>query len=795
MTDDARTRTGASPNEETLAARMQRLEFGALARLVTTWPRLILALLTGLTLLAGTQLPRLQLDASAEGVLLDRDPERALLDQLATTFGLDEILIVAINTDDIFQPEVLETVERLTDAFWQIDGVVDVISLTTTRDIVGTEDGFSAPLLIDSIPRTPEAMAELRQRVVANPIYDKHLVSSDGKTTAVNVFLEVRPDDRSYRARIVGEVEALVEKERNTLDLYVVGIPKTKVAMTGMMARDLLRLTPITVIVLSAMLYLCFGTLRGVLLPLCTVGMGLVWTFGLMARSGTSVSIVTTFLPSLVMMVGTSYVMYIVSRYYENVERKEDARGATFDTLRDIGGAVTISGITTTCGIAALSINDVITVKDLGAYGAFGVLATLLISLTFVPACLTLLKPRRMTPPLAALVARRRPTTLLRALGDFNLRNPGAILISGSLVLLLVAVGATRVRVETDYVAYFPPGSEIPVLDARIHRELSGHVPVYAVVEADEPGAIIEPAVLSRMADLQRFAEGIDRVDASLSLADYVRKMHEELYAGRPESEWPGSRRAVAQYLFLYGLSSPTTELWHYVSEDRRQANVLIRTDLVNSAELGDAIRRIEERASQLFAGSDYRTSVTGTMVLLNKTGDVVARGQVLSLAIAFAAVSIVLLIVLRSASIVALSLVPNMLPVAVVFGAMGFSGVHLTTGTSIIASLVFGIAVDDTVHYLMRYYHERAAGHDLRSATRIAISGVGRPMIFTSLALCGGFLVFLNSEFSPLVSLGGLAAVTMIGALVADLLLLPALLIYRSSVLKAEPLPRSRWA
>lgn len=771
--------------EGTTATGTNLVGFGTLAKLVTTWPRLILALLAGLTVLAGTQLPEIKLDTSAEGVLLDNDPERALLDQLATTFGLDEILIVAINTDEVFQPEVLEAVERLTDAFWQIDGVVDVISLTSTRDIVGTEDGFSAPLLIDSIPRTSEATNALRQRVIANPIYDKHLIAPDARTTAVNVFLEIRPDDRSYRARIVGEIEALVAKERGTLDAYVVGIPKTKVAMTGMMARDLLRLTPITLFVLTAILYLCFGTLRGVLLPLCTVGMSLIWTFGLMARHGTSVSIVTTFLPSLVMMVGTSYVMYIVSRYYENAEQAADGRSATFIALRDIGGAVTISGITTACGIAALAINDVITVKDLGAYGAFGVLATLLISLTFVPACLTLLKTRSMAPPLAALVAQRGSASLLSAISEFDLRHPRFILFAGIAVLMLVAIGAARLRVETDYVAYFPPDSEVPVLDARIHRELSGHVPVYAVVETDTPGAIIEPGVLSRMHDLQRFAEEIDRVDASLSLADYVRKMHQELYNGRPESEWPESRRAVAQYLFLYGLSSPTTELWHYVSEDRRQANVLIRTDLVNSAELGDAIRRIGERARQLFAGSDYRTWVTGTMVLLNKTGDAVARGQILSLAIAFAAVSVVLLIVLRSVSIVGISLVPNILPVAAVFGVMGFGGIHLTTGTSIVASLVFGIAVDDTVHYLMRYYHERAAGHDLRDATRIAISGVGRPMVFTSLALCGGFLVLLNSEFSPLASLGGLAAVTMIAALLADLVLLPALMVFRSSLRK----------
>jgi hydrophobe/amphiphile efflux-3 (HAE3) family protein len=764
----------------------------AFTRIVTSSPRRILALLAGLTIIAAGQLTALRLDSSADGVLLDNDPERALVDQLSDTFGLDEILIVAIHTEDVFQAHVLEAVERLTEAFWGIDGVVDVISLTNTRDIVGTEEGFSAPLLVGSIPRSSAEIASLRQRTLANPIYEKHLIASNARTTAINVFLEMRPEDRAYRARIVSEIEALVEEERD-VDGYVVGIPKTKSVMTGMMARDLLRLTPITVLVLAAILYLCFGTFRGVFLPLCTVGMSLVWTLGLMAYFGTSVSIVTTFLPSLLMMVGTSYVMYIVSRYYEHAEQEADARLATQQALRDVASAVVISGVTTACGIAALAINDVVTVKDLGAYGAFGVLATLAISLTFVPACLTLLPARRMAPPLAGLAVGGRAARILPALADLNVRHPRAVLLSVSLVLLLVAVGASRIHVQTDYVAYFPPDSEVPVLDARIHRDLSGHVPLYALVETDEAGGVIEPAVLSRIAELQRFAEQIDRVDASLSLSDYVRKMHEELHAGRPESEWPDSRKAVAQYLFLYTLSSPNTELWHYVSEDRKQANVLIRTDLVSSADLADAIQRIEGRARELFAGTEYRTQVTGTMVLLNKTGDAVARGQMLSLAIAFAAVSVVLLVVLRSGPIVVLALVPNMLPVAAVFGVMGFAEIHLTTGTSIIASLVFGIAVDDTVHYLMRYRHERAAGYDPDSATRIAIGGVGRPMIFTSLALCGGFLVFSNSEFTPLVSLGGLSAVTMISALVADLLLLPALLVAAESGWRFEPLPGAR--
>jgi predicted RND superfamily exporter protein len=234
----------------------------------------------------------------------------------------------------------------------------------------------------------------------------------------------------------------------------------------------------------------------------------------------------------------------------------------------------------------------------------------------------------------------------------------------------------------------------------------------------------------------------------------------------------------VSRYLEFYRLFATVDDLWHYVSDDHRRAVILVRSELVNSVDLRRAIERIGVEGAERLRGEGVRVSVTGTMALLNKTADAISSGQVWSLSVAFLGVALVLVAILRAPVVVVTAFVPNILPVLAAFGAMGLLGIHLTTGTSVVGSLVLGISIDDTVHYIMRYQAERAGGQPPADAIRSAILAVGRPIVFTALALCGGFAVFLLSDFAPLRAAGGLTSATMIAAVLADLVLLPAFLL-----------------
>jgi len=527
--------------------------------------------------------------------------------------------------------------------------------------------------------------------------------------------------------------------------------------------------------VLTVVMLLCFGTLRGVVIPASTIGIAFVWTMGALAASGASISMVTNALPGMIQILGTSYVIFLMGGYYESVAAGSDGKRAAFDMVEHVARAVVVSAVTTAVGFLSLSTSDVATVKSLGIFGAFGVLASMALGLTFTPAVLSLLPAQPMNPP--RFVAAALDGVLSRFI-RLTQRRPGAILLAFALTAIVAGVGISRVYVETDYTSYLPAGSEVRESTRRISQELSGSVPLYIVVEGDEPAAVLEPSVLRKIRELQRSVEEIPGIDATISLVDYVEVLHRELSDGQPATPLPDSREEAIQCLGLYNVFSPTDELWHYVSEDRRRANLMVRTHLLSSTELSAGIEEIRARAREIFAEEPVRVTVTGTMVLITKTGEAIARGQVSSLLVSFLGVAAILWLAFRSARPVVAALPSNLLPVAIPYGMMGFLGIPLSTGTSIVGALVFGIAVDDTVHFLMRYQRERAAGQDALKATESACRGVGRPMLFTAFALAAGFSVLLVSGFAPLRAFGGLTATTWIVAVLADLLLLPVLLV-----------------
>jgi len=747
-----------------------------LAQGVTAHRRLVLGALALITAFFAAQLPWLQLDRSADGVLLENDPEFARVAELAETFGLDEILIIAVHGDDVFAPETLEKIRRLTNAATRLDGVADVVSVTNVHDIRSQGDGLAvAPLVPRDLATASPTLAAARARAVETRIFARHLVSLDGRTATVNLFIETRPDDRFHRADLVAAVSEMAAEEQGPEELYLAGIPRTKVALSTQLQFDVAVLTPVTVVFLGVVLFLAFGTVRGVALPLLSVGTALVWTLGSMALAGRSISIVSNALPSLLLIVGTSYAMYLLGAYYEHVEAGKDGEAATRDMVEQVAGAVTVSGVTTAIGLFALTLNDVATVKDLGAFGAIGVLSALAVSLTFVPAVLVGFpaKPPRPWGP----VSRWTPQ-LLGWIADFALRRPRVILVGALVALLGIGAGAWHLEVESDYLSYLPEDSEVVTSARRLHHQISGSVPVYLLLEADRPDGLLDPAVVASTRSLQRFAERHDRIDASLSFVDYIEQIHGELNPLQPDGTLPASAEVAAHDLGLYSLFSPADELWHHISEDRSRGVVLLRTDLAAAGPLTAAVDEILARSDLLFAGLPVEVSATGTMMLLNKTSDSISTGLLRGLVVAFVGIGTVLFLVLRSPPLVVAALLPNALPVALVFGLMGLLGLKLNTGTSVVGAIVFGIAVDDTVHFLMRFRRERGSGSGVVDALRAAILGVGRPMIFTSVALAAGFTVFLLSSFTPMVALGGLTTATVLAAILCDLLLLPALIL-----------------
>jgi predicted RND superfamily exporter protein len=423
---------------------------------------------------------------------------------------------------------------------------------------------------------------------------------------------------------------------------------------------------------------------------------------------------------------------------------------------------------TTAAGFASLLTNEIEALREFGAWSAVGSLVTMVVALTWVPAVLELLpapspRPRR--------TASRRVDAFLAALGAFDVRHRNAIFAASALLGIAGLVPIPRIQINTALVSNFPEGSAVREAHDAANRLAGGAAELRLVLEADRKDAFKEPENLRVLEGLQEWLEEQPEVTGTMSLVDTVKLLGQAFHDGDPARHAiPDSKRMVSQLLFFGG----GDEVKAFVDSQYRLTNSVVRNSAVDTKDTGDLIRRIEARLAGL--PPHLRGSVTGSTALLARTSDEVAWGQATSMGSAFVVIWLFMSVLFTSLRIGLVSMIPNALPVLVYFGALGWTGITLNTTTGIVASMVLGIAVDDTIHLMSAY---NAAAREQASeveGVKAALRKVGRPVAFTSLALCLGFLVIGLSTLRAQAEFGVLAAFTLAVAWLMDMTLTPAI-------------------
>lgn len=724
-------------------------------------------------------LPGVTIDSSMESLFLE-DGERLRYEQFKDVFGDDEIIVVGmkVSEGDVFAPSVLEKIDRLTRAIEDLPGefgVDRVVSLTNVDDVTGADGMIDAGPFIEEIPEAegPE-LDELRRQAFDNPLYVRNLVSENGRAASVNVFIEQRIGDRVYKETLVNRVRELSRDVcGDQIKCVFAGIPVLTVYSSEYMRRDMMILVPITLLVIAIVLWLTFRSVAGVLLPLCTVGLALIWTISFVGLIGGSITILSSVVPSLLLAIGVSYSIHVLAQFHQ--EPGGSGRERIAATMRHVAIPVAITGLTTFFGFGSLATNDVPQVFDFGVYSAFGVVASTLLALLLVPAVLRLVKPR----PVVLAADRSVPgpvSSFLRGAGRLAVDRPRLIAGCGAVALALSVWGAMSVRVDTDYASNFKDGSE-PVRGLEFMRDnLAGERPINIVVTGDsrDEDSVLDPAILQRLEHIEATLEAHPLVSSSLSLAGYLRNMNKAFHDGDPTMrKLPESRELAAQYLLMYDRPD---EMERYLSHDGNSACVVGRSSIISSEEFLAFMEQLQQTLVAEGPGAP-KVEVTGSMYLLSRASIAIPIGLAKSLGIAAVLIFALFLVLFRSLKISVIGMIANLLPILTYFAAMSFAGQTLNTGTSIAAALALGIAVDDTVHFLTRYRELRKT-MSAKQAARGTVEGAGRAMVFTSVANSCGFLVLCLSSFAPLVALGWLTAVTMMMALLSDVLVLPALFV-----------------
>ncbi|MCO5166982.1 MAG: MMPL family transporter [Planctomycetes bacterium] len=734
-------------------------------------------------------------DNGIEIWFLEGDEAMKAYRRFQETFGNDEAVLVAFQVDgSVFEPATLALVADVTSRARAVPLVKGVTSLSTVVCFGAGDDGaievtrpYRAPLPED--PAAARAVADLaRARVTSDPLYRGALVSPDERTTLLTVQLDpVSPREMDLRR---GEVlagvraavdDAFVAAGRAPGSWWWGGIGVMNEELNRLSLEDLLRFGGLSTALVLVCLWFALRRVGAVLVAWGAVYLAQTWTLGAYCAAGLKLNLVTMILPTLVMVIGLTDAIYFITIWQQErddlakeglTKREALARCLGFCALPGLFNSVTAS-----VGFLAFVTADMAALRHLGLFAGLGIVLAFVSSVVVCAVALDAFDLRVRAagdPPDDGLLART-----LAALSAFVARRHRAIVWAGAALLAASAAGILRLDVDTYTLGYLRESNQVRRDNDAIEAAFGPYLPLEVVIETGRPDGVKAPAVLQAIDALERETTAREeKVGGSTSIAGVVKRLNEVFHDGDPAAHVvPDDADLIEQELIFYDPQREDDPLQLVDFPRWERARVTFRTDNDSARAAHDLLARLEADAARLLP-EGARAAPSGYVPLYVRLIDYLVWGQISSITTSFVVIFVVLLVLFRSWRHALISLPANVIPVALTLGFMGWAGIHLDVATVLIAAVALGLAVDDTIHVVFKFRAlELETGDTWRSVDK-TLRSTGAAILATSITLALGFSVLGLAQVKSVAVFGALMAVTMIAALIGELLITPAVIL-----------------
>jgi hydrophobe/amphiphile efflux-3 (HAE3) family protein len=733
----------------------------------------------------GLQVFRAEINPDLESYVYEKMPSRINTNMIEEIFGGDEMVLILFESEDVLQKETLSRIKKINREIKQLEGIDETLSLFDAKTIKGEDaDGSGVgAMVVDPtvrrIPKTETKREALRAEIRENELVYRVLVSEDFRMTSIIATIEpgVVDDD------IILAIEDVLAAHPGPEQTYIGGLPYIKACIAMEIAREFKLLMIIGLSIMLVMLYIFFREIRGVLLPFVVVVLSIVFAMGLMPLLGMEISIITLLLPIMLIAIANDYGIHMMARYQEYNTRGNNASISSMakGVYTSLRSPILLTGITTIAGILCLLSHKMIPAKQLGIVAAAGIAFALVLSLIFIPSALSIIGKSK--PVISDNPSKKRIIdSVLEYSGSLVARHPRKIIIGTALVSLISAIGIFRLHVDTNLENFFPHKHPVRMSSEIINETFGGSQNISILVEGD----ILDPEVMRKIDSYERELKTNPAVGNVMSIAGVVREISKALN-DRDDPYYnriPDSRNAIAQYMELYLMSGDPEDLERMVDFDFRRAQVMVRVNDGSNAALKSVLADIRSMTGD----DDQSTRIGGYGLVAADLADLVVNGQVISLIIALAVVFLLLSLLFRSMTAGIIGTVPLATAIIILFGWMGYLGIQLDIATAILSSIMIGVGVDYTIHFLWRYRKERGRGLEPVKAVVRTLTTTGRGISFNALSVILGFCALPFSVFTPLQVFGFLVIVSIFTCLIGALVIVPALiLIFRPAFLEPE--------
>ncbi len=739
-------------------------------------PRVVFAALVAVSLAAGLYLlvAGVRFDYNLENFLPAEDPTIQEYKAFTEAYEPDDaFIVVGFEAEDVFAFETLRDIRAMTAALEAIDGVEDVASVTSAENLRGTFDGIEIAPLVGNIVDHPDSLRAIEAAVQGDSLATGYVVNREGTATAL--FIRIRPDLNHYdtRGAIIDEAQAALAPFAADYTFRWSGYPYLRNAYVTMLQFEVVRSVGLASLVIVLVLIWMFRNVRGVVIPLVVVWLGLLWTIAAMMLLGNPIDVLTSTLAAIILVVAVADSLHLLAKYYDGLLTL-DKRAAIRQMVVRLGAATLLTSVTTAIGFGTLATSQVVPMKRFGAFTALGVMLTFVISVALVATVLLWTKPP--TEKQIKRLSLGGFTRGLRWVDGFAERHAKGIVVATLMICGVGALGASQLRVNSYINDDLGPRTQV-YQDIRFFEDhIVSPFRFETVLTASEPDAFKDPALLQTVAAVEDYLLAEPAVKRIVSPTDLLKQLNRAMRGDSAEAyRLPESADLAAQYFFLLELTDEDA-LRRFVDFDYGEVRISAMMNDVGSAE----IKAFRERFDAFLAETlppDVEATQTGTIVLAAGLSDYLVQSLLLSIGLAFVFISLLMGFLFRDVKLVIISLIPNVVPLLLIAGLMGFVGIEIKPATAVIFSIAFGIAIDDTIHMLARLRQEMQAGVPFRAALTATILGTGKAVLLTSLILFGGFIVLTTSVFQSTTYMGLLVSTTVALALIADLFLLPALL------------------
>lgn len=736
-------------------------------------PWLVLALLFGVTLAFIPYLTQLQVHISAEAILKkDTDAWHRYLSAEAR-FGNEEVAIVVFRDDELLTDDKLAAIRGLLDELDALPFVARTQSLFNVPDIKSVDGYVTTQPFIDTLPLSADDAQRIPAAAHNNPLVRGNLIAADGNTLAINVTLTPANGDAHFEEKVTTTIESLIEPLRTRFDeVFQIGEAAIAMDITERLRHDQTRLLPLSVLVLLVALVVVLRRLSAALIPLCTAALSVVWTLGFLAVMQIPLNIMTSIVPALLVVIGSTEDIHLIAEYATGIREGRQRPAAIERMAEKMGLAILLTFATTYVGFLSIALNDIELLRQFGIAASTGLLFNFVITVLLVPVLLGKLGHRRSHSTPHA----RRQAVLARLAVGLMLRlrrQQNAVFIGAGLIAVIALVGALELRIDNSLLDYLDADAPLRTHADEVHQTLSGIHTFSIIVDGQIDNTFLQVKYLDALRKMQRIVDDAGVFDLSYSFADFVMLLNtavDDEPAG--ELRFPDADDGVRELLLFV----KPTDIAGYMTPNYATARILVRHNIASSEQLAREVAALREQfAAQIDPA--LHVNITGKGILSNEGIADMARGQLQSLLLVGVVIFCLVSVLFVSGRAGLIALIPNLFPVLILFGVMGFAAIPLNTGTSMIAAIALGICVDDTMHVMARFHEELRRRRSRRAALCAMLHAEAEPITATSMALMAGFLVFATSSFQPVEYFGLLSALVILIALLATFVLTPLLL------------------